>query len=230
MWAITIRDIKNSLNHVKVQKVALTLEMLLAIAENINHDDPEQCTFWAMLLTAFFLLRKSNVVPNKVSEFTLGKQFRRKDLVQKQGLILVKIKQTKTRQVGDDNLLLPLLSIPGSKLCPVKAINNMKLKIPLPQDAPAFSHKNGVVWTYRQYNACLMEKIKIIGLNPRNFSMHPVRRGGTSTQFRARVHDKMIKQIGDWKSEVYLDHLQYPMETKALAQSRVKLYLQLKAR
>ena len=50
-----------------------------------------------------------------------------------------------------------------------------------------------------------------IGKNPKHFATHSVRWVGATTQFRAMVPDKLIKEIGDWRSDAYLDYLQFPI-------------------
>ena len=114
---------------------------------------------------------------------------------------------TKTRQAASSCLELPLVRFPGSKLCPVMAIKQMFGMFRADLAGPAFVHKDSQSWTYSEYNKKL-KSISDIGHNPKYFASHSVRRGGT-TQFRVRVLDKLIKLMGDWKSDCYLDYLQF---------------------
>ena len=44
------------MGHVKVQKIGITVELLFQIQALNDHSDPEEATFWAMLLTEYFLM------------------------------------------------------------------------------------------------------------------------------------------------------------------------------
>ena len=59
---VSIKGIAKELNHVKVQKEGVTVEMLVEMSKYVNWEKSEDVTFCAMLLTLFFLLlRKSNI-------------------------------------------------------------------------------------------------------------------------------------------------------------------------
>ena len=133
--------------------------------------------------------------------------------------VLVKLHWTKMRQAANKGIDLPLIKFPGSKLCPAEATKRMlrNARVCLPGGV-AFVHADGLPWTYSQYNKKLQKFIAKIGLNPKDFASYSVSRGGTTAQFRARVPDKLIKIMCDWRLDCYLDYLQFPLESRALAQ------------
>jgi hypothetical protein len=47
--------------------------------------------------------------------------------------------RSKTIQFGERLLIIPIVAIPGSSLCPVKAYLNMVKLVPAVNDAPAYS-------------------------------------------------------------------------------------------
>ena len=102
LWSLPIKRITRELNYIKVQKEALMIETLLDMAEHINYKSIEDMTFWAMLLTGFFLvLRKSNLALDTVKKFDPNKQFMRGRLKIRGNVILIKIKtQRHTRLVA----------------------------------------------------------------------------------------------------------------------------------
>ena len=100
----------------------MTLSILKKIGYTINHDDPFEATMWSLFLTSFFLmLRKSNVCKTYGTE---EKYLRHSHISRKGNHILVQIFWTKKV------LEMPLLSIPGCSLCPVKAMKRMVQLIP----------------------------------------------------------------------------------------------------
>ena len=101
--------------------------ILRKIGYTINHDDPFQATMWSLFLTSFFLmLRKSNVCKTYGTE----ENYLRRNISRKSNHILVQIFWTKILQLGGKVLEMPLLSIPGCSLCPVKAMKRMVKLVP----------------------------------------------------------------------------------------------------
>ena len=89
------------------------------------------------------MARKSNMVPVSVSDFDPDKQLLRQDIVIFKGVLVVLIKWSKTNQFGSRLLKVPLVTIPGSALCPVKAYKNMAKLMPASSHQPAFLINNG---------------------------------------------------------------------------------------
>ena len=82
--------------------------ILKKIGHTIDHDDSFQATLWSLFLTSFFLmLRKSNVCKTYGTE---ENYLRCDHITLKRDYILVKIFWTKTLQLGERVLELPLLS------------------------------------------------------------------------------------------------------------------------
>ena len=61
------------------------------------------------------------MVPVSVTDFDPDKQLLRQDIVIFKGVLVVLIKWSTTNQFGSRILKVPLVTIPGSDLCPVKA-------------------------------------------------------------------------------------------------------------
>jgi hypothetical protein len=63
--------------------------------------------------------------------------------------------------------------------------------------------------TYHEFLKELKTVCTAIGLNSSHFATHSLRRGSVSDQFANDVPDKVIKNSGRWKSnvfETYVDH------------------------
>ena len=125
---------------------------------------------WSLFLTSFFLmLRKSNVC--KMSEMD-DNYLRRKHVTIMDDHILVNVFWTKTVQLGEQVLQLPLLPARNSKLCPVKAMLEMLRLVPGDGDTPIFAKIDGKPITYSSYLKFLKDKIKQVGLDSKNYSTH----------------------------------------------------------
>ena len=96
-----------------------------------NFDNALDCTMWALLLLAFYTMsRKSNLVVTGAQKFDSKKQLCRSDvLIGSEGL-LITFRWSKTNQFGTRVHSVPLIVIPDSPLCPVRAYKAMLEKNP----------------------------------------------------------------------------------------------------
>ena len=111
----------------------------------LDLNNPCDATFWCLFLHVFFLLfRKSNLVPNSVSSFKPEKQLNRKNIVYDKeiNILLITIKWSKTIQFGERHLIIPIVAISGSSLCPVKACLNMVKLVPAVNEHQLILFKN----------------------------------------------------------------------------------------
>ena len=131
------------------RKLAITPILLLRMVSMFNATQPLQAAMQALFLVAFFsFLRKSNlVVPS--AHVISPKVPRRLDFHMSQHGAFLNIRATKTSQFFQRALCVPLLSIPGSPLCPVAALeHHLHLNVVRPSD-PLFSVCSGAAHTTR---------------------------------------------------------------------------------
>jgi len=218
------------LQHVVRQATPITPVILLDLENHLDLGDPVDATWWALFLLCFFLLlRKSNVVPVSVASFDPRKQLLRSDFVVKKGFLMVNGKWSKTNQCGERSGGLPVLSVPGSVLCPVTAYINMCSLVPAEPSDPAFGEMRGqryVALTYRRLLLKLKTLIAATGRDPKGFSTHSFRRGGATFAFKAGIPGELIKVLGDWRSDAYLQYLHMPLEVKTDAARKLRASIQ----
>ena len=189
------------------QALPITPEILYEIYRILDLSCDKHAIFWCLFLFAFFLMaRKSNFVPNSAATFDSNKQLTRGDVVEKDDMLLVDFKWSKTNQFGQRLLQIPLLSIPNSPLCPVKAFHHMCSLLPAHSSEPLFvqiKRKSRVSVTYRDLQNFLRECLRKCGKDPSLFSSHGFRRGGASYAFHSNVPAELIQLTGDWASDCY---------------------------
>ena len=205
--------------------------MLLQFRELFNLSNPFDATFWCLFLHAFFLMfRKSNLVPSSKHNFDPTKQLCRSDILfdSHKRLLLVKTSWSKTIQFGERSLIIPLVEISDSPLCPVKAYLNMTSLVPASDSSPAFClQKRGKLYpvTYRQMQRVLKALVKNLGLDPSNYSSHSFRRGGATWAFSSEVPSELIQLYGDWRSDAYKKYLCYTLENKIAVAEKMKTHI-----
>ncbi len=206
--------------HRPKQARPITPEILSNIRENLDLSVPSEATFWCAFLFAFFLmLRKSNLVPNKASEFSPVKQLARRDVALGKSSLVVTISWSKTIQFGERALSLPLFALGDHPLCPVAAYASMVYLSPVSKHSAAFVLPNPegdlIPMTYRQLQAKLKFEVAKLGYEPSQFSSHSFRRGGASWAFEAGIPAELIKLQGDWASDAYLKYLDFSFKSRS---------------
>lgn len=219
---LSLRGIGRQNPHLVKQAKAITPEILFAMYNFLNMSEPLDAVFWCLFLFAFFLFaRKSNLVPDR-STYSNKRFLLREDVEDFGTILIVNFKWSKTIQFGQRILKIPIVKIPGSNLCPVKAFQLMCKLVSAEGSDPLFSLPRRKFITYLQYQNKLRDLINKIGLNPEDYSTHSFRRGGTTFAFQANVPVVLIKSHGDWKSDCYQKYLSFTLEDKLLVASKMK--------
>ena len=134
---ITLRGMDRMALHFPMRAPPVTPSILFSLIQLSCRVDssPEYITF----LCAFFLMgRISNIVPLCTRSFDCRKHLCRGDIVSAPHGLTVAFKWSKTNQTGIRHLLLPLVAMPNSPLCPVKMFHRMCALTPASPMSPAY--------------------------------------------------------------------------------------------
>lgn len=226
---LTLRGISRLKQHHPKQAKPVTLALLLKMSEHVNHKDPWDVVAWSAILIAFFcFLRKSNYTVMTSDSFCEKKQLCRRDIIVGSDCLLVHIKWSKTIQFAQKEIFIPVLALPNSPLCPLKAYQNMTAMVDCGDDDPAFSivtNKRVVPLIYSKFQAFFKKLIVLSGWDAAAFSTHSLRRGGASLAFKARVPGEFIKVHGDWASDAYLRYLAMPLNQRLSVAVQVQQFV-----
>jgi hypothetical protein len=185
------------------QKLPITVEMLREFFPFLDHfGSAFDKSFWAAALIAFFgFFRKSTILP--VSAVTPGGILRSDILSLSRTSFELAIRHTKTIQFGQRVLLLPFHSCLDQRLCPVRALLSHLASSPAPSDVHIFSFLSmgrPVRLTHSTFVAKLKTLLKLTKRDPKQFSAHSFRRGGSTFAFSLNMPLLHVKMRGDWKS------------------------------
>ena len=211
-WLVksTIKGIQKTLGMQSNRKVPIQPSLLIEMHKHIDISNLLECMFWAAALVLFFgTFRKSNLLPNKPSEFSADKQFCRSAfVVNGNGPIEQDVTWSKTIQCKERSFKVVLPKVPDSVLCPVKAVFHAFSMVPLPPCSPAIVQDvHGTPLTGSVFNKQLKHLVEKCGLEPSQFSSHSFRRGSATWALQCGVPGEVVKLMGDWRSSVYLSYL-----------------------
>ena len=216
--------------HEPKQALPITPELLRAVYGVMDLNESLDRALWSCFLLTFYLFaRKSNMVPPSEAKFDIRKQLARGDISVSSSGLIVLIKWSKTIQLGERHLLVPVIEIPDSILCPKLAYLWMTSRLPAPACTPAFVfvNKAGIVetLTHNLFVNSLRGLLLKAGVNSLGFSGHSFRRGGATCAFEAGVPGELIQLHGDWRSDAYLRYLSIPMQQKLSVTQRMRTFI-----
>ena len=219
---LSLRGINRLHQHLVKKAQAITPSILLQFYEHMDMESATDTVFWCLFLFAFFLFaRKSNLVPD-TPNYKDKKFLLRQNVKQIDKILIVSINWSKTIQFGQRILEIPLVRIPGSVFCPVRAYQNMCKKVKASRVDPLFSLPKGKCIIYAEYQKKIRELVREIGLDPESFSSHSFRGGGSSYAFRSNVPTELIKSHGDWRSDCYQQYLSFSLDDKLLVAKKMR--------
>ena len=197
------------LNPRQVKRAApITIDILVAIYEDLDFSEPANNVYWCLFIFAFFLLaRKSNLVPTSQQDIICRRFLAINDIQYFGEYILVHINWSKTIQFREREIICPLIRIKDHRLCPVTAFERLlQLKIKFCNGA-LFTLPSGSCITYHLFQKKLRSCLTSIGLDVKIYSSHSFRRGFTTLAFKSDIPPEHIQLLGDWKSDAYKNYL-----------------------
>ena len=214
---LVIRGIAKLNPYTPRQVLPISHEILVQIRKLMDISRPFDAA--GAFVVAFFLFaRKSNLVPVSWGRFNPEKDLCRGDLLVAEDGILVIIKWSKTIQAAERRLVVPVVTVPNSVLCPRAALINLCRVSPAGARDPAFlvvTPAGQLIITHKIFTTELRRLLRLAGHRPDRYSGHSFRRGGASFALRAGVPGELIKQHGDWRSNAYLQYLSLSTSDKS---------------
>ena len=191
--------------------------MLLSIRQLLNISSVSDAAFWAAALVLFFgLLRRSNVLISSFSAFKPACHLSRSDFIVYKWGVALTVRWSKTIQCQERVLYVPLIALPNHPLCPVTALlHYLSLTSSAPINGPAFVLPRGshgfVPFTPMDFVSRLRSYLARLGQCPGHFAAHSFRRGGASWALQCGMAPDVVRVLGDWRSDTYLQYIDIPL-------------------
>ena len=177
-----------------------------------------ELTCFAALVIGFTLfLRKSNLVPDTQASFLPKEQLTKGDVGMMGTVMVYSITWCKTNQYRNRDLILPI--IPAHHVI-VSAEHWTKFLLSNSlggDDQPLISYPKGgrmVPITYDVLSRRLKGWVKACGLNPEEFSLHGLRRGGANHALSVGICGEDLRLMGDWASDAYLEYIDLTLDRR----------------
>lgn len=165
------------------------------------------------------LLRIGNVTTPQVNKWDPEQVLTRQDITVTATGAILNIRSSKTIQFKQRVFQAVIPRLPGNPQCPTATLEYFFNQVgPLPDHYPALAYKrldSSLILphtpTIRKRLICLFGKL---GLSPKEYNTHSLRRSGATHLLSAGVPVAMIKIMGDWKSDAIFKYLKPSPQTK----------------
>ena len=207
-----LKAVELQIRHVPDQKDAVTPKLLKNILCLIRKRSNGNMMALAIIIMFQAFLRQSNLLPRCVAAFDPTRQLTSSDVKVRGGVLSIQVKWSKTQQKLGDNREINLHSIPGSPLCPVAAFRaaSMGRRRHTP-DSPLITFRDGNPMTLGYVKKAWAAVLKSLCRSARVFSLHSLRRGGTSyVSFQGQAKMTDLRRHGGWSSEAVRAYLKPP--------------------
>ena len=224
-----LQSLKRKLAKTPLQVLPIEPQILKSMALFLDFEKPADQAFWASLLVGFFcLLRKKSLVPKSLQTFNSRTELARRKVAiyPTENSAFIYANFSKTNQFSDRDIVLPLVGNPESILNPVKALDVLFSKNPANPDDPAFTYiESGVksCITYNKFTVRLKNILGLVGLNPKLYSGHSLRRGGACWLYKQGGDHLKIRYAGDWASDVFVRYVWIDMNQRLKAQALMSI-------
>jgi hypothetical protein len=217
-----LKGLRRTAGDTPVQKLPITPELLLKILSCLDLSSSLDAGVWGAGLLMFFgLLRRGNVLSDSAAGFDCSKHLRRRDIRFHHGGLTVEIRYSKTIQCRERLICVPLTRMRESVLCPVQAIFKALSMTPTASpDGPAFmilSPKGPRPLTSKMFVGRIRQCLVSRGLEAHRYAGHSYRRGGASFGYKIGLSVETVRQLGDWRSNAYMNYIELSLDTRSQA-------------
>jgi hypothetical protein len=182
--SLMCRAISSTMRHQPHPKSPVTIPILLQLCQLCATRGVWGLVLQVVILFAFFgFFRQSNLAPKHPGLFHPSRHTTRGDVHLSPAGLSVSLKWTKTLQSSIVPVRIPLPSITGSPLCPLRAYQLMVSQVPTPSPTaplllmPSTTGKLTVV-SIRQLSSSFNTLVSQLHPPTTNLSLHSLRRGG----------------------------------------------------
>ena len=212
----TLRGIEREHIAPAKQKLPITFDILCKLHPLVDATLPDDITVWAAITSAHFLLLRA-------SEFTVT------DTPVPNSILCISDAQVTSTTDGDEYLALTIkksktdfgkgvVLYTGHTKHPVCAVcamaSNLKLQRLRPDyhtTSPLFQLSNGKPLSRRHLINFLSPLLRLVGLEPQEYSGHSFRIGGATSASVAGLQDYEIQMIGRWSSDCFKRYIRSPL-------------------
>ena len=215
---LTLLGLAKSSTHTSMQALPITVSVLRRVFHVLHPDTALEWVVYCTALFAFFLIaRLSNILPVSTARFDLSRDLCRRNVQFIDSYIAVIFDWSKTIQCRERRLVIPLVPISGSPLCPVSAFHKMLQLIPARGTSPAFCyhHNSRLIPLTKAAFILKFRELLVHAHVPSavRYTGHSFRRGGATYAFRLGVPGELIQVMSDWKSDAYKRYFDFSFDT-----------------
>ena len=201
-----LRALNIQIPTVKKVKYTLSLSDFSHISQLLGTLDNPHVYRVAFMLSFFFFLRISNLVPPRQQAFDINRQLCVRYITLTTQGVYVFLRWAKNLQRTDQSHTVCIPRMSRIELCPVRAFQRVLPSGPYPPLQPVVS-LSGVPLIESQLRRRLACVLRIAGLPSEGLTYHSLRCSGASLAFNNNVDFNAIRSQGAWSSDSIWQYL-----------------------
>ena len=190
---------------------------LLSMFNHLGRSSTHTAFRAAVLVSFRGLLRKAHVTDST-------SMLNRQDFEFHTWGMIIKVKKSKTIQFSEREVMIPVHRLTSTDLCAVHWVEKHFREVGAAPGAKAFRVPGlvgSVPLQYPVYLHLLKGLCDKVGLPPRDFSSHSLRRGGATFLLMTGASIREIMIRGDWSSDTVYQYLATPLNQRIIEDLRV---------
>ncbi len=205
---LMLRAISLTKRHVSKQKQPITVQQLGQMADILDKQGPAGLVIKTAILLGFAaFLRASNLCPEQANGFDPTRNFARRDIKFTEHGLMLALKWAKNMQTSLQPTQIHIPHMTPVKIDPVQSYKIMITLIPAPPHQPIFMLPNNQVLTVTKLRSTFQALCIDIGIDPEEYSLHSLRRGGPSHANLQGATPKDIQRHGFSSSDSYWNYI-----------------------
>ncbi len=205
---LMLRAIPLTKRHISNQKLPVTKHHILKMCKLLDHQGTQGVVIKTAILIGFYgFLRASNLCPADSSSFDHTRHFAREDVIVTQTGLKLRLKWAKNLQSSIQPHIIPIPAVTPIQVDPLTSFVKMCTAVPVHDKKPLFMLNQHVPLTVSKLRSVFALLCEQIGINPLEFSLHSLRRGGATQAYRQGAQLLDIQRHGAWSSTAFYDYV-----------------------
>ncbi len=202
------RAIPLTKRHISQQKQPINKQHIRQMCHILDSQGNTGLVIKAAILIGFYaFLRCSNLCPEDLHTYDSSRHFSRGDIKLSPTGMFIRLKWAKNMQNSIQPQMIPIATVSPKEEDPVHTYITMAAKIPVLPHKPMFMLNSNTPLTVSKLRNVFNLLCQQIHLDPNQYSLHSLRRGGATTAYEQGAREKDIQRHGAWASTAFWDYV-----------------------
>ncbi len=205
---LMLRAIPLTKRHISNQKLPINKQHILKMCKILDLQGTQGLVIKSAVLIGFYgFLRASNLCPTDARAFDHTRHFTREDVIVTKAGLKLRLKWAKNLQSSIQPHIIPIPAVTPAQVDPLTTFIRMCTAVPAHHKKPLFMLNQHLPLTVSKLRSVFALLCEQIGINPQEYSLHSLRRGGATQAYSQGAQLLDIQRHGAWSSTAFYDYV-----------------------